>query len=449
MTPIDPRYFVDPTPSLGARLGNIFGLSAGGIAKNLAQQQAFKALNLPGQSVFLPPAAQAALIKQSQKGTALERLRQKYAGNSLAPMAEPITAPNTANGTINPMPGINDQKLSTTTDNNLGTTDVEPSTKPEYTPRTLPSNIPSEEEIRDYATVDPAFANVLQKQRDTAIESLNSWQQKNSDRNEPIIQKLNKELRMLETEDVEFARMEVLDKSIDKFPKQYVVAIGKFLGKDGEISDLVRAGFTEEAQEYLKLIKNQLQNISAGGGKITNQMISAFEARLPQLINTPEGRKRIVADLRGLNKIRQDEVRGELGIFTQYGSENIPYSEVQRIYRDRYEERDNEYRKAFIEGSPIVRDYGANTEPSSTNTETGQGKVFENLPDPKKYKTVVDEDTGQIYKSDGKNWIPQESTTTQPIESPVTPTTSIAPTSPLIPTPTNRVRGLGAALFAR
>lgn len=443
MTPIDPRYFVDPTPSLGARLGNIFGIGAGGIAKNLAQQQAFKALNLPGQSVFLPPAAQAALIKQSQKGTALERLRQKYAGNSLAPMAEPITAPNTDAGTINPMPGINDQTLPTTTP------EVQPPAKPEYTPRGLPDNIPSEEEIRDYATVDSNYANVLQKQRDTAIASVNSWQQKNSDRNEPIIEKLNKELRNLETEDVEFARMEVLDKSIDKFPKQYVVAVGKYLGKDGEISDLVRAGFTEEAQEYLKLIKNQLQNISAGGGKITNQMISAFEARLPQLINTPEGRKRIVADLRGLNKIRQDEVRGELGIFTQYGSENIPYSEVQRIYRDRYEERDNEYRKAFIEGSPIVRDYGANTQPSLTNAETGQGKVFENLPDPKKYKTVVDEDTGQIYKSDGKNWIPQESTTPKTIEAPVTPTTSIAPTSPLIPTPTNRVRGLGASLFAR
>lgn len=444
MTPIDPRYFVDPTPSLGARLGNIFGLGAGGIAKNLAQQQAFKALNLPGQSVFLPPAAQAALIKQSQKGTALDRLRQKYSGNSLAPMAEPITNPNTdPMGTINPMPGINDQTLPTTT-----TPDVETPAKPEYTPRTLPATTPSEEEIRDYATIDSGYANLLQTQRNNEIASLNSWQQKNSDRNEPIIEKLNKELRNLETEDVEFARMEVLDKSIDKFPKQYVVAVGKFLGKDGEISDLVRAGFSEEAQEYLKLIKNQLQNISAGGGKITNQMISAFEARLPQLINTPEGRKRITADLRGLNKIRQDEVRGELGIFSQYGVENIPYSEVQRIYRDRYEERDNEYRKAFIEGSPIVRDYGANTEQPSS-TDSNGAKIFQNLPDPTKYKTVIDEDTGQIYKSDGKNWIPQQSSSVQPIEAPVTPTTSIAPTSPLIPTESNRVRGIGASLFAR
>lgn len=439
MTPIDPRYFVDPTPSLGARLGNIFGLGAGGIAKNLAQQQAFKALNLPGQSVFLPPAAQAALIKQSQKGTALQRLREKYSGNSLAPMAQPITTPDVATtGTINPMPGINDQTVPPTT------SEVEP---PEYTPRGLPSNIPSEEEIRDYAAVDPNYANVLQKQRDNALASLDSWQQKNYDRNEPIVEKLNKELRTLETEDTEFARMEVLDKSIDKFPKQYVVAVGKFLGKDGEISDLVKAGFTEEAQEYLKLIKNHLQNISAGGGKITNQMITAFEGRLPQLINSPEGRKRIVADLRALNKIKQDEIRGELDIFSQYGTENIPYSEVQKIYRKRYEDRDNEYRKAFIEGQPLVKDYGANTESSSnTPTETAQGKVYESLPDPSKHKTVIDEDTGQIYKSDGKNWIPQQSTSA---ESPVTPTTSIAPTSPLIPTESNRVRGIGASLFAR
>lgn len=442
MTPVDPRYFVDPTPSLGARLGNIFGVGTGGLAKNLLQQQAFKALNLPGQSVFLPPAAQAALIKQSQKGSALQRLREKYSGNSLAPMAQPITNPDvTPTGTINPMPGINDQTVPPTT------SEVE---TPEYTPRGLPSNIPSEEEIRDYAAVDPNYANVLQKQRDNALASLNSWQQKNYDRNEPIVEKLNKELRTLETEDTEFARMEVLDKSIDKFPKQYVVAVGKFLGKDGEISDLVKAGFTEEAQEYLKLIKNQLQNISAGGGKITNQMITAFEARLPQLINSPEGRKRIVADLRALNKIRQDEVRGELDIFNQYGTENIPYSEVQKIYRNRYEDRDNEYRKAFIEGKSLVKDYGANTEPSSnTPTETAPGKVYESLPDPSKHKTVIDEDTGQIYKSDGKKWIPQETTTPTQTESPITPQPSIAPTSPLIPTPTNRVRGLGASLFAR
>lgn len=111
MVPIDPRFFVDPTPPIGARLGQILGRGASAYTKNALERRAYRALGLPEEAANLSPQVQSAYIKQSQKNKVApyiadllnNRQNEQTDGNYLLPagQTQPPTAP-----TVSPLPGV-------------------------------------------------------------------------------------------------------------------------------------------------------------------------------------------------------------------------------------------------------------------------------------------------------------------------------------------------------
>lgn len=111
MIPTDPRFFVDPTPSLGARLGQILGRGASAYTKNALERRAYRALNIPEETSYLSPQVQSAYIKQSQKNKVApyimdllnKRQGESIDGNFLLPAGrtQPPTAP-----AVSPLLGV-------------------------------------------------------------------------------------------------------------------------------------------------------------------------------------------------------------------------------------------------------------------------------------------------------------------------------------------------------
>ena len=125
------------------------------------------------------------------------------------------------------------------------------------------------------------------------------------------------------------------------------------------------------------------------GARITNFDAKTYLKKLPGLLNTPAGRKRVLRDLQILNRLNQIHREGVMTQFEKAGGPgSIPYSTAVSRARKADNKEIMQLRDEFINPN---RNKFASMPQASIH----------------KGRRVEDESTGQIFISDGNEWKPE------------------------------------------
>lgn len=238
------------------------------------------------------------------------------------------------------------------------------------------------------ATLDLILQNRQQSQKESLQDKKFSKQQ--AAKAEPELLERETKLSHYEQEAARFERLqELFSPEIEnKFPSS--ISVGLFT-KDGELRPTAAAALSPEAQEAVKLVADNLSGAKdTFGARVTNFDLQAYMKRLPTLLNSAEGRRRVLRDLRLMNKLNTMHQEGVLEIVDREGGpEKISLSQAERRYRKEHSREIDQLKKEFV------------------NPEK---HVFHDRPDAKVYqgRIIVDEQTGERLKSNGKEWVPEE-----------------------------------------
>jgi hypothetical protein len=243
----------------------------------------------------------------------------------------------------------------------------------------------TQEQVVAASLMDPEFGKALSPLYQAEERSRSKREQAA----EPELLKREERLGHLEESGMRFDRLEKLfsPELESKFPSALVTGL---FTKDGELRPTAAAMLSPEAQEATKLIADELRGVKdTFGARISNFELQAYMKRLPTLLNTAEGRKRVLRDLKSMNEMNRFHDEKVLDIVDRGGGAGaISLSKAERIFRKEYSGQLKDMREAFI------------------NPEKSE---FSQLPLPASYagQKIVDEETGQVFRSDGKNWIPE------------------------------------------
>lgn len=180
-----------------------------------------------------------------------------------------------------------------------------------------------------------------------------------------------------------FEILETLNKS-DKLPK----GLGR-INVDLKEGNLILPSIASpEAERYVKT----LNEFSSGakdtfGSRVTNFDLAQYLKRFPTLLNTKEGRRQLLDQMKLVNQIN-----------------SVYYKNLKKVYDDaggvRKIDSDVAQRLAEKLTEPTV------SKLSAKFREIGQ---FESRPNPAEFKgrKIRDKETGEVFVSDGNEWIPE------------------------------------------
>ena len=114
-------------------------------------------------------------------------------------------------------------------------------------------------------------------------------------------------------------------RDIDDFKRMRELENEGKLNTPGYLEFLKRAGLdmpalmNEGSEEFKKLEANFLRNAKQYyGGRVTNQEMEQFLKTIPSLSQSPEGRKRVIANLENLARVKMERYQAYKDIKTQY-----------------------------------------------------------------------------------------------------------------------------------
>lgn len=251
----------------------------------------------------------------------------------------------------------------------------------------------SDEDILRATSVDPNIGRALQQAKDVALREKSEEEKKRTSKqkeffkiNEPKLMQLGEQEQKLKIENARYERLQNLFSDPRKFPSSFSASL---FTKDGHINDIVYSQMTPEAQEAVKLIIDSTSNIKDSyGSRITNFDLGLYLKKLPSLLNSPEGKSRVLRDLKIMNELNLMHNQGIQEVFEEAGgTDQIPYSKAESLYKKKYGAQEKALIDEFI--SP-------------------KQKKFDDFPDANKYlgKKVKDTKTGEVFISDGNEWKP-------------------------------------------
>jgi hypothetical protein len=254
----------------------------------------------------------------------------------------------------------------------------------DYTNNTEEQPTPDQEEFEE-AWLDYKFPKVMEGRREK--EKMKSKLELSA---EPKLLEMEDKLEAQEHSGMKFERLSQLfsPELEDQFPPALMAAA---FTKEGELTPLAQASLSPDAQEAVKLITDEIKGArETFGARVTNFEANTYLKTLPNLLNTPEGRRRVLRDLKIVNKLNRMEGEGVLNIIDKYGGPGkISISKAKRMYKKQNASKIAEMKQEFIN-------------PEKAN--------FSEMPDASMYmgRELEDPETGQIFVSDGKEWVPQE-----------------------------------------
>ncbi len=179
-------------------------------------------------------------------------------------------------------------------------------------------------------------------------------------------------------------RLDIINKinDSDNLPKN----LGRINVKsDGNL----RAPFlaSPEAQQFVKT----LNEFSAGakdtyGSRVTNFDLQQYMLRYPNLLNSSEGRKRVIQQMKIVNQINSAYYKNLKNVYDKAGGvRKIDADTAERFAEKLSDPKINELVKKFDEIGRF---------PTLPNAQEAKGK------------TVVNHKTGEVLKSNGEEWLP-------------------------------------------
>lgn len=207
--------------------------------------------------------------------------------------------------------------------------------------------------------------------------------QKRYEKGLPIAQEANTKLHGLQRDKERLNILESLEKT-GKLPKNF----GRLnVDKEGNLRIPFLAGAA--AERFIKT----LNEFSTGakdtfGSRVTNFDLAQYLKRYPTLLNSAEGRKQLYQQMKIVNDINAVYYKELKKVFDQAGGvRNIDADVALSIAEKKSEKQVNELAQKF--------------------NDIGQ---FSTLPSASEFKgkTLRDTNTGELFKSDGNEWIPVE-----------------------------------------
>lgn len=176
----------------------------------------------------------------------------------------------------------------------------------------------------------------------------------------------------------------------NKLPNDKVYKILDTMGMS-DVGSLVGA----DAQEFNKIITDMTGKLKDRyGAKVTNFELGTFLRGIPSLLQTPEGRSRVINDLQLLAKIPQERYNMMRQIIKENG--NVPPLDIAEQVEDRLKDYKKQIFDKYQEYGEDIPQYNVLSKRSSQpKAVTNKGKVFK-FPD------------GKMYQSDGMRWRPVE-----------------------------------------
>src|SRR5690606_32286898 len=97
-----------------------------------------------------------------------------------------------------------------------------------------------------------------------------------------------------------------------------------------------------ETQSFIKTLQDfTVAAKDSFGARVTNFELDQFMRRLPQLLNSPEGRDLIIQQMKLVNEADKLESQSIINTLQHYGTGNIETSQLTSI-ADRYREKPKE-----------------------------------------------------------------------------------------------------------
>ena len=354
---------LDAVPGFGSQLGRQLGQNVGtGISTALefgAKLQGKKAIRkkFGDEIANLPPEAQNEFIKQFSKAEAQEAMMNRmFGGNkggSSGDMGKKLAMDGSSEGQL-PDQG-QDQGIDF-------------------------ANMSPEDRLK-LSMINPNLGRhaLEEKKLRTKIET----------RDDPKLEKLEDKLEAYEMTGMRFNRLnELFSPELEsKFPPSSLVGL---FSKNGELNDKAFSVLSPEAQEATKLIADELSGAKETfGARVTNFDLQAYLKRLPTLLNSAEGRRRVLRDLQIINQLNRDQAKGVIDIMEREGkSGKVSFAAAKRMYRKENEEKIKNLRNEFInpEKSGI----------SSLDSDSARRYPGRKVKDPQ---------TGQIFISKNNEWV--------------------------------------------
>jgi len=204
--------------------------------------------------------------------------------------------------------------------------------------------------------------------------------------NEPKVMQLADTSQKLSTEGLRYDRLQELFSDPSKLPSSFTAAL---FTKDGNINDIVYSQMSPQAQEAIKLIIDSTSGIKdTYGARITNFDLQTYLKKLPSLLNSPEGKQRVLRDLQIMNKLNKMHADGIMEVFEEAGgTDKIPYSTAEKKYKAKFAKQEQSLREMFVHP---------------------EKEKFNEMPAASKYlgKKIKNPETGEIFISDGVEWKP-------------------------------------------
>jgi hypothetical protein len=254
-----------------------------------------------------------------------------------------------------------------------------------------PINLAHTAKIAEQAGLDPrAYVQAKiaqQKEQSRGQLQAQKFEHERTTKAEPELLEREQKLNHYEQEGARFERLQELfsPELENKFPSSFSVGL---LTKDGELRPTAAALLSPEAQESVKLIADNLSGAKdTFGARVTNFDLQAYMKRLPTLLNSTEGRRRVLRDLRLMNKLNTEHEKGVLEIIEKEGGPGkISLSQAERRYRKENAQEIKSIKEEFIRP---------------------EKKSFSDRPDPKIYqgRIIEDEETGEKFRSNGNEWV--------------------------------------------
>jgi|SRR5271170_667122 len=198
-------------------------------------------------------------------------------------------------------------------------------------------------------------------------------------------QEASTKLRGLSTDKSRLEILEDLNKT-DKLPK----GLGRIaVDNEGNLRWQTAALASPEAQRYVKIL-NEFSSSAKDtfGSRVTNFDLSQYLKRFPTLLNSKEGRRQLLQQMKIVNDINSVYYKNLKDVYDKSGGVRNIDADVSERYAERLSEREiNKLTQKF--------------------KEIGE---FESKPSALEFKgrKIRDKKTGEVLISDGENWIPKE-----------------------------------------
>lgn len=259
------------------------------------------------------------------------------------------------------------------------------------------TDLPEKDQISEAKTIekpietfeDP-FKNLTPKEKVTKRKELRS-------ENLPVYKESQGKVRSLQKEVDSLDTLNKLNES-KKLPEGLGrIIINPMTGEPYGLAQLF-GKVNPETQRWVKTINDFTTKAKDSfGSRVTNFDLQQFLRRLPGLLNTYDGRKQIIEQMKTINQLDSLYENAIKNVYKTKGLENISYEEAVDIAERNIEDPERELRDKFDRISDTL---------DSLEFSEGNTTTFDQLPSPKQYigKRIQDEESGEIFESDGKSW---------------------------------------------